>query len=56
MAEMSILELVKDERRRYARKWRAANKDKVQAANQRYWEKKARKRAEREKEADHEQR
>ena len=29
------------ERNRYAREWRAKNKDKVREANRRYWEKKA---------------
>lgn len=36
-----IQELVREERRRYAREWRAKNKDKVSANNHRYWVKKA---------------
>lgn len=31
----------KSVRNAYARAWRAKNKDKVKAANQRYWEKRA---------------
>lgn len=30
-------ELAKKARNAYARNWRAANKDKVKAANERYW-------------------
>lgn len=44
MSEKDIRELVREERRRYAREWRAKNPEKVQAANRRYWEKKARER------------
>ena len=40
MSDKEIQELVKEERRRYAREWRAKNPEKVQAANRRYWEKK----------------
>ena len=41
MSEKEIQELVREERSRYAREWRARNKDKVAANNRRYWEKKA---------------
>lgn len=41
MSDKEIQELVKEERRRYAREWRARNPQKVQAANKRYWEKRA---------------
>lgn len=34
-----------DARNAYARKWRAANKDKVRASNQRYWMRRAEKEA-----------
>ena len=40
MSDKEIQELVKEERRRYAREWRAKTPEKVQAANRRYWEKK----------------
>jgi hypothetical protein len=33
--------LVREMKREYLRKWRAANKDKVKENNRRYWEKKA---------------
>ena len=37
----ALLELAKQNaRREYKRKWRAANPDKVKAANDRYWQKK----------------
>ena len=41
MNEKEIQELIREERRRYAREWRAKNPDKVKAACQRYWKKKA---------------
>ena len=41
MNREEIQELVREERRRYAREWRAKNPDKVKAANARFWEKKA---------------
>jgi hypothetical protein len=44
VSEKEIQELVKEEKRRYAREWRAKNSEKVRAANQRYWEKRAQKR------------
>lgn len=44
MCEREIQELVREERRRYAREWRAKNPEKVKAANQRYWERRARER------------
>ena len=36
-------ELIKQAQRNYYKKWRANNKDKVKAANQRYWLKQAQK-------------
>lgn len=41
MDEKEIQELVRKERRRYAREWRKKNPEKVRAANQRYWERRA---------------
>lgn len=35
-------DMAKAARNEYARKWREKNKDKVKAAHERYWEKKAR--------------
>lgn len=37
-------EKAKEERRRYQREWRAKNKDRVKAINQRYWENRVKKR------------
>ena len=37
---MELSEAAKQARRDYRRAWRAKNKDKVAAANKRYWEKK----------------
>ena len=39
--EKEIQDLVREERRRYAKEWRAKNPDKVRASNQRYWLRKA---------------
>lgn len=44
----SIEELAREERLKYFKEWRAKNKNKVHANNQRYWEKKARERLEKE--------
>lgn len=44
MSEREIQELVREERRRYAREWRAKNPEKVKAANARYWERRVRER------------
>lgn len=44
MGEREIKELVREERRRYAREWRAKNPEKGRAANVRYWEKRVRER------------
>ena len=41
MAEQSLSDKAKEVRREYAKRWRAQNRDKVSAANKRYWEKKA---------------
>ena len=42
--EKTIQELIKEERRLYAKEWRAKNPDKVRAANWRYWEKRVQQR------------
>lgn len=42
--EKTIQELVKEERRLYAKEWRAKNPDKVREANRRYWEKRVQQR------------
>ena len=39
----NINELARQERNRYAREWRARNKDKVRINNQKYWERRAQK-------------
>lgn len=39
---MAISEEAKARRRAYKKKWNAENRDKVRAAQERYWEKKAR--------------
>ena len=44
MSEREFQELVREERRRYAREWRAKNPEKVKASNVRYWEKRVRER------------
>lgn len=41
MTNKEIEELIKEEKREYARNWRKENKEKVRANNQRYWKKKA---------------
>ena len=48
MNEMSIK--ARDAQRAYKKRWRAANKDKVKAANQRYWERRAEKEADKQNE------
>ena len=45
MEQSKIEEMARQERLEYFKKWRAANKDKVRATNQRYWEKRALKKA-----------
>ena len=44
----SIEDLAREERLNYFKEWRAKNKSKVRANNQRYWEKKAREKLDRE--------
>lgn len=39
-------ENAREERRRYQREWRAKNKDRVRAINQRYWTNRVKKRIE----------
>lgn len=46
MAELTLEEKAREERREYFRQWRAKNPDKVRENNRRYWEKRAAKRAE----------
>lgn len=40
MSEAEIVQLIKEEKNRYAREWRAKNPDRVKAANRKYWLKK----------------
>ena len=40
-APAPLTEQAKEARRAYQKKWRAANRDKVKATQQRHWEKKA---------------
>ena len=39
---MTLSDEAKAKRREYHRKWSAANRDKLEAAQERYWEKRAR--------------
>lgn len=43
MTDFDIQEIVKAERNKYQREWRANNKDKVKEINRRYWIKRAKK-------------
>ena len=47
MDKHEMAEAARLERNRYAREWRAKNKDKVQASNKRYWETRAARKTER---------
>lgn len=49
---MHLSEEAKQAKREYERKWRRENKERVQAINQRYWEKKAAQKEERKENAD----
>lgn len=51
MAATTLQERAAEERRKYYRQWRAANKDKVRESNRRYWERRAAKKAQAEQEA-----
>ena len=51
MTEDQIHELVLQEKRKYAREWRANNKEKAREANARYWRKRAERKAREQKEA-----
>lgn len=51
MSEKEMQELARKERNRYHREWRAKNKDRVKAIDDRYWAKKAAAREEAEKDA-----
>lgn len=44
MSNLKLEELAIEERRRYQREWRAKNKDKVRAQNQKFWIRQAQKR------------
>ena len=46
MAEMTLEERAREERREYFRQWRAKNPDKVRENNRRYWERRAARKAE----------
>lgn len=50
MDNQKLDEAAKNERREYYRKWRAANKDKVRQHNRKYWEKRAMKKSQEQKE------
>lgn len=50
MAEMTLEERAREERREYFRQWRAGNPEKVRENNRRYWEKRAAKKAQAEQE------
>lgn len=41
MAEATLEERAKEERREYFRQWRANNPEKVRESNRRYWERRA---------------
>ncbi len=41
MKEKTLDERAVEVRREYYRRWRAANRDKIRATNERYWKKKA---------------
>lgn len=51
MAEITLEERAREERREYYRQWRAKNPDKVKENNRRYWEKRAAKKDQAEQEA-----
>lgn len=51
MAEMTLEERVREERREYFRQWRAKNSDKVKENDRRYWEKRVTMKAQAEQEA-----
>lgn len=40
MTDKEVENLIKEEKREYARQWRKNNKDKVKETNKRYWKKK----------------
>lgn len=52
MAELTLEERAREERREYFRQWRAKNPDKVRENNRRYWEKRAAKKAQTEAEQE----
>lgn len=43
-----IQELIRQEKREYARRWRSENKDKVKRNNEAYWQRRAEKRLQQE--------
>lgn len=51
MDNKKLEELAREERLKYFKEWRAKNKDKVKASNKKYWEKRALKNREKEREA-----
>lgn len=55
MKQKTLEALAREEKRDYARDWRARNPDKVREANKRYWERRARKRMEQEGEHERDQ-
>lgn len=52
MTVTTLQDRAAEERREYYRQWRAKNPDKVRENNRRYWERRAAKRAEAEKEQE----
>ena len=52
MAELTLEERAREERREYFRQWRAKNPDKVRENNRRYWEKRAAQKAQAEAEQE----
>jgi hypothetical protein len=43
MTEQEIQEIIREEKKKYAKEWRAKNPDKVKANTERYWRRKAEK-------------
>ena len=54
MRKKELDALVKKVKSEYAKEWRSKNPDKVKAANRRYWERKAQREAEMQREAEYE--
>lgn len=48
MTDAELKELARQEQNKYHREWRAKNRDKVKATNERYWQRRAARLAEQE--------